>query len=136
MGIPWARPRVSYTIEMERGGVLRNLSDRSISATAKSLGIGHWMVADIVCHRVKEAKRKLDLSNVTKIYVDETLFKKGHDYVTVVCEIARIRTQIPGFRSGRERDDAQSVSRTHSPSRTTVRVCSSCYPRRTPHGNR
>jgi transposase len=85
MEIPWARPRVSYTIEMERE-VLRNLSDRSISATAKSLGIGHWIVADIVSHRVEEAKRKLDLSNVTKIYVDETSFRKGHDYVTVVCD--------------------------------------------------
>ena len=82
---PWARPRVSYTIELERE-VLRNLSDRSISATAKSLGIGHWMVADIICYRVEEAKRKLDLSKVTKIYVDETSFRKGHDYVTVVCD--------------------------------------------------
>ncbi len=83
--VPWARSRVSYTIELEKE-VMRNLSDRSISATAEALGIGHWMVADIVCHRVEEAKERLDLSDVTQIYVDETSFRKGHDYVTVVCD--------------------------------------------------
>ena len=63
---------------------MRNISDRSASASAKSFGIDNWMVADIVHHKVEDAKRKMDLSNVTKIQVDETIFRKGHDYVTVV----------------------------------------------------
>ena len=85
MKIPWARPRVSYMIELEKE-VLRNISDRSVSATAKSFGIDNWMVADIVHHRAEEAKMKMDPSNVTKIHVDETSFSKGHDYVTAVCD--------------------------------------------------
>ena len=52
-----ARPRVGYTIELEKE-VLWNIFDMSVSATAKSFGIDNWMVADIVHHRVEDAKKE------------------------------------------------------------------------------
>ena len=85
VSVPWARPRVGYTIELERE-IFRNLDDRSILSTAEYLDIGDWVVSDVVGYRVEEALIKLDLSKVTMIYLDETSFKKGHHYVTVVCD--------------------------------------------------
>ena len=83
--VPWARPRVGYTIELERE-IFRNLDDRSILSTAEYLDIGDWVVSDVVMYRVEEALKKLDLSKVDTIFIDETSFKKGHHYVTVVCD--------------------------------------------------
>ncbi len=83
--VPWARPRVGYTIELERE-IFRNLDDRSILSTAEYLDIGDWVVSDVVMYRVEEALKGLDLSKVTMVFIDETSFKKGHRYVTVVCD--------------------------------------------------
>ena len=83
--VPWARPKVGYTVELERE-IFRNLDDRSILSTAEYLDIGDWVVSDVVEYRVEEALKKLDLSRVDMIFIDETSFKKGHHYVTVVCD--------------------------------------------------
>lgn len=83
--VPWARPKVGYTIELERE-IFRNLDDRSILSTAEYMDIGDWVVSDVVMYRVEEALKKLDLSKVHMIFVDETSFKKGHHYVTVFCD--------------------------------------------------
>jgi transposase len=83
--VPWARPKVGYTVELERE-IFMNLDDRSILSTAEYLDIGDWVVGDVVEYRVGEALKKLDLSRVDMVFIDETSFKKGHHYITVVCD--------------------------------------------------
>ena len=83
--IGWARPNVSYTVEFEKA-VLAEIDDRPIISTAMHLDTSDHMVYDIVKYRVNEALRRMDLSNVTRLYIDETSFKKGHRYVTVICD--------------------------------------------------
>lgn len=82
---PLARPRVSYTKEVEKS-VLRLLRNNTVAATAKLMHIGPWMVLDILNYKVEHALPEQDLSNVTVIFVDETQLRKGHDYVTVFSD--------------------------------------------------
>ena len=83
--IRWARPNVSYTVDFEKA-ILSEVEDRPIISTAFHLDTSDYIVYDVVRYRVNEALKKLDLSNVTTLYVDETSFKKGHRYVAVICD--------------------------------------------------
>lgn len=82
---PWARPRVSYTVALEEE-VMRLLVHNPVTAVSKTVGLPTWVISDIADHRITGAVGRMDLSNVSMIYVDETSFRKGQDYVTVVCD--------------------------------------------------
>lgn len=43
----------------------------------------------ILSYYVAKARQKEDYSNITKIGVDETSFKRGHDYVTIFADLER-----------------------------------------------
>ena len=81
----WARPDVSYTIEFERK-VMTEMDDRPVISTAIHLDTSDFIVYDIVKYRVGEALERMDLSMVSTLYIDETSFKKGHKYITVICD--------------------------------------------------
>ena len=83
--LDWARPDVSYTIEFERK-VMSEMDDRPVISAANHLDTSDFIVYDIVRYRVGEALKRLDLSMVRTLYIDETSFKKGHRYVTVICD--------------------------------------------------
>ncbi len=85
MDVPWARPRVSYTRLQERQ-VFLFLCSMPVSEVAEHTGMTMWAIWDMVRYRVAQALERLDLSDVTLIYVDETSSKKGHNYITVICD--------------------------------------------------
>ena len=82
---PLARPRVSYTKEVEKA-VLRLLAKNTVAATAEMLHIGPWIVIDILDYRMEHALPEQDLSHVTTVYIDETQRRKGHEYMTVFSD--------------------------------------------------
>lgn len=82
---PLARPRVSYTKEIEKS-VLRLLCNNTIAATAEIMHLGPWIVTDILRYRVEHAIPEQDFSNVTTIFVDEIQRRKGHEYMTVFSD--------------------------------------------------
>ena len=85
LGFPLARSGVSYTIEFEKW-VMRLLLDDTVAETSRKTSVGTWIVWDILYYRVDTVLPKMDLSNVTMISIDETSFRKNHDYVTVVSD--------------------------------------------------
>ena len=85
MNVPWARPHVSYTKLLERQ-VFLFLCSMPVSETAKHTGLTVWTIWDMVRFRVAQALEHMDLSDVYLIYVDETSSKKGHNYITVICD--------------------------------------------------
>jgi transposase len=40
----------------------------------------------VLFHHVKEAHQQIEVTEVTQLTVDETSVRRGHNYVTVVCE--------------------------------------------------
>lgn len=85
MPVPWARPNVSYSRMMERE-VFTLLQCMPVSEAAELCGLRDGVIWDMVRYRVRQALERMDLSGVTTIYVDETSSKKGHNYITVICD--------------------------------------------------
>lgn len=66
--------------------VLAALKDKTRSATADEFFL-HWSTVDSILDRaVSEAVTEQDLSYVTGVYVDETQFGRGQDYVSVFLD--------------------------------------------------
>lgn len=83
--VPWARPRVSYTKLLERQ-VFQFLCSMPVSEAAKHTGLTDFTIWDMIRFRVAQALEHMDLSDVYLIYLDETSSKKGHNYITVICD--------------------------------------------------
>ena len=82
---PWAREYVSYTKEFEAKAVdlLRSMP---ISKVAETLRVGRWVLEGIISHYVNSRLDKMDLSNVSRIFLDETSSKRGHRNITVIAD--------------------------------------------------
>ncbi len=61
------------------------LLDDSVKRTAELCGIKLYVTWNIIMYRVDQALDKIDLSGMKLLYIDETLSKKDHNYVTVIC---------------------------------------------------
>ena len=66
------------------GGVPRRKASRLLRCNEKTL-------ASILSYWVNQAVEALDLSDVTKLAIDETSRKRGHDYVTVTIDAMKRR---------------------------------------------
>jgi len=88
MSVPWAEPGSGFTAMFE-ALVIDWLKAASTSAVSERLRLSWNAVDGIMQRAVKRGlSRRGDLSP-KKISVDETSYRKGHDYVTVVTDQAR-----------------------------------------------
>ena len=88
--VPWATPRARHTRAFDRQvASLVQVADRS--AAARMFGIV-WRTVERIVKRVvaEELPRDL-LDGVIAITVDETSYKRGHRYVTVVTDLLERR---------------------------------------------
>lgn len=74
-----------YTRDLARA-VLGSLLEKSRSATANEFQIGWETVDTILRSAVRSAIPEQDLSYVTGVYVDETQFGHGQDYITTFLD--------------------------------------------------
>lgn len=102
---PWARPGSRYTMLFESYAMLL-VESMTVNEARKLLRISHTSLTGIVRYWVKKAVEQEDLSRVNAICVDETSFKRGQSYVTVITD-ARARKVID-VEEGR---DATAVER-------------------------
>lgn len=100
---PWARVGSRYTLLFESYAMLL-VEAMTVNQARKLLRISHTSLTRILRYWVKKAVDEMDLSKVRSICVDETSFKKGQSYVTVICD-AKARKVID-IEEGR---DAQAV---------------------------
>lgn len=82
---PWARAGSRYTLLFESYAMLL-VQAMPVNQARKLLRISHTSLTGIVRYWVKKAVNEMDLSKVRAICVDETSFKKGQSYVTVICD--------------------------------------------------
>jgi len=87
--VPWAESGSGFTALYE-ALVLDWLKETTTQAVSRQLSLSWNAIDGIMQRAVKRglARRKLDAPK--RIGVDETSFKKGHDYVTVVSEGKRV----------------------------------------------
>lgn len=83
--VPWAEPDSGFT-QLFEALVIDWLQEASIRATARQLGLS-WGVIDRIMQRaVARGLARREASSPRRLCVDETSFRKRHDYVTVVTD--------------------------------------------------
>lgn len=82
---PWARPGSRYTMLFESYAMLL-VQAMTVNQARKLLRISHTSLTGILRYWVRKAVNEMDLSKVCAVCVDETSFKKGQSYVTVISD--------------------------------------------------
>lgn len=88
--VNWARSGSSFTLLFEVL-VLQMAQHMAVSAVAGIVRQCPDSIWRILNHYVEKARQKQDLTGVTAIAIDETSRRKGHRYVTIVCDLDRSR---------------------------------------------
>lgn len=85
LGVPWAEPGSGFTALFE-ALIIDWLKEASISAVARQFQMS-WNAIDGVMQRaVRRGLARREQQAPTHLSVDETAYRKGHDYVTVVTD--------------------------------------------------
>lgn len=100
---PWAREGSRYTLLFESYAMLL-MKSMPVENARKLMRISHTSMTGILKYWVRKAVHEDDLSEVRAICVDETSFKRGQSYVTIVSD-AQARRVID-VEEGR---DAQTI---------------------------
>lgn len=84
--VPWAREKSGFTFRME-AMILKLAKTMPVLQVGKLLGENDKKLWRVIFHYVDKARAKEDFSDVSKIGVDETSRKKGHNYITIVVDL-------------------------------------------------
>jgi len=86
VAVPWARPRSGFTLLMEAMMVLLSRTGMTVAEAARTVAETAHRLWRVLFHHVGQAHQQIPVSEVTQLTVDETSVRRGHNYVTVVCE--------------------------------------------------
>ncbi len=84
--VPWARPDSGFTLLFE-ALVMTMVSAMPVKAVAWIVGEHDTRLWRVVHHYVDQARAGTDASGVTRLAIDETAARRGHDYVTLFVDI-------------------------------------------------
>lgn len=87
--VPWARPGSGFTLLMEALMVILARTGMTVAEVGRVLVETAHRIWRVLFHHVGRALGHRDLSRVRELTVDETSVRRGHEYVTVMCEPAR-----------------------------------------------
>jgi transposase len=85
VSVPWAEPGSGFTALFE-ALVIDWLKEASTSAVSERLRLSWNAVDGIMQRAVKRGLSRREVLSPRRISVDETSYRKGHDYVTVVTD--------------------------------------------------
>jgi transposase len=88
--VPWARPDSGFTLLFE-ALVMTMVSAMPVAAVARIVGEYDTRLWRVVHHYVDQARARIDASDVTRIAVDETAARRGHNYITLFADIDQAR---------------------------------------------
>ena len=88
--VPWARPDSGFTLLFE-ALVMTMVSAMPVTAVARIVGEHDTRLWRVVHHYVDQARARTDASSVTRLAIDETAARRGHDYVTLFVDIDQAR---------------------------------------------
>lgn len=104
---PWARKFSEFTLLFE-GYAMLILADMPIRKAAALLRCNEKSLVRIMRHWVGKAVKEDDLSDVRGISIDETSFKRGQSYVTVVVDAEARR--VIDVEQGRSAEQVEAFS--------------------------
>ena len=87
--VPWSEPGSGFTALYE-ALVIDWLKEASIQAVSRQLSLSWNAIDGIMQRAVKRGLMRREVDSPKHIGVDETSFRKGHDYVTIVSAGAKV----------------------------------------------
>lgn len=95
--VTWAREGSGFTLLFE-AYILIMVKEMPVSAVARIVGEHDTRIWRVAQHYVDESRCQEDYSGVSRIGVDETASKRGHNYITVFVDMDRSKVlfAVPG----------------------------------------
>ena len=90
MAVPWAKEGSGFTLLFE-ALALSLAQELPVAQTARQMRVGSKRLWRRLAHYVGLARAQDDMHDVTHVGIDETSVKRGHEYITVVHDLARKR---------------------------------------------
>lgn len=87
VSVPWARPGSGFTLMFEAFSLALIEREMPVNRVAEILGVNPQRVWNVFDHWVGKARKADDPSSITRLGVDETSTKKGHNYVTLGVDL-------------------------------------------------
>ncbi len=87
VSVPWAEPNSGFTAMFE-ALVIDWLKEASTLGVSRLMGLSWNAIDGIMQRAVDRGLQRREAMNMTQIGVDETAFRKRHDYVTIVSDQA------------------------------------------------
>ena len=95
--VPWAREGSGFTLLFE-AFIMTMGKEMPINAIARLVGEHDTRIWRILRHYVEKARSEQDYSEVTKVGMDETSSRRGHNYITVFVDMdkSKVLFATPG----------------------------------------
>ncbi len=90
VGVPWARAGSGFTLLFE-ALVMAMFPAMPVNAVARQVGEHDTRLWRVLHHYVEQARADSDASAVTRVAIDETAARRGHDYITLFVDIDQAR---------------------------------------------
>ena len=88
--VPWARAGSGFTLLFE-ALIMAMVRAMPVSAVARMIKEHDTKLWRVLHHYVDEALDRVDASRVTRVAIDETAARRGHDYITLFVDIGEAR---------------------------------------------
>ena len=90
LSVPWARPDSGFTLLFE-ALVMSLVSAMPVNAVARLVGEHDTRLWRVIHYYVERARARSDLSAVSRVAIDETASRRGHNYITLFVDIDQAR---------------------------------------------
>ena len=90
VNVPWARPDSGFTLLLE-AMVMTMVSAMPVAAVARIVDEHDTRLWRVIHHYVEEGRARTDASGVSRVAIDETAARRGHDYITLFVDIDQAR---------------------------------------------
>ena len=97
IGVPWARQDSGFTLLFE-ALVMTLMTSVPVFRVAAMIGEHDGKLWRVLHHYIEEARARMDVSDVTRVAIDETAARRGHDYISLFVDIenAKVIFATPG----------------------------------------
>lgn len=103
--VPWAEEGSSFTLLFEKRVLDLVQNGMNVSRAGRTIGIGAGVVHRIIKRKVVDALLTQELDMVKELSLDETSSKKGHNYLTILCD--RAAKKVVGIGVGKVMDSVE-----------------------------
>jgi transposase len=90
VNVPWARPDSGFTLLFE-AMLMAMIPAMPVAAVARMVDEHDTRLWRVVHHYVDQARAQTDASAVTRVAIDETASRRGHNYITLFVDIDQAR---------------------------------------------